>query len=105
MVSYTCEHYSYVLFIYIYYYNQIYCSNIARVLKYHLIIYVINFLGKHIINEQFLLNRLAQSAIDIYISSCIMSRCSQSLTANLVSARHEEIMTKVGSRSKKRAFF
>ena len=52
-------------------------------------------LGKHIINEQFLLNRLAQSAIDIYISSCMMSRCSQSLTANLASARHEEIMTKV----------
>lgn len=51
--------------------------------------------GKHIINEQFLLNRLAQPAIDIYISSCMMSRCSQSLTANLASARHEEIMTKV----------
>merc|ERR1719195_2167623 len=51
--------------------------------------------GKHIINEQFLLNRLAQSAIDIYISSCMMSRCSKSLTENLGSARHEEIMTKV----------
>merc|ERR1711981_1173386 len=51
--------------------------------------------GKHIINEQFLLNRLAQPAIDIYISSCMMSRCSQSLTENLGSARHEEIMTKV----------
>merc|ERR1712198_230810 len=51
--------------------------------------------GKHIINEQFLLNRLAQSAIDIYISSCVMSRCSKSLTENLSSARHEELMTKV----------
>merc|ERR1711983_520090 len=51
--------------------------------------------GKHIINEQFLLNRLDQSAIDIYISSCVMSRCSKSLTENLSSARHEEIMTKV----------
>merc|ERR1719238_2271061 len=51
--------------------------------------------GKHIINEQFLLNRLAQSAIDIYISSCVLSRCSKSLTENLGSARHEEIMTKV----------
>merc|ERR1712038_1387877 len=51
--------------------------------------------GKHIINEQFLLNRLAQSAIDIYISSCVMSRCSKSLNENLSSARHEEIMTKV----------
>merc|ERR1711997_208855 len=51
--------------------------------------------GKHIINEQFLLNRLAQPAIDIYISSCMMSRCSKSLSANLASARHEELMTKV----------
>merc|ERR1712223_1274598 len=41
--------------------------------------------GKHIINEQFLLNRLAQSAIDIYISSCVISRCSKSLTDNLKS--------------------
>merc|ERR1712142_935174 len=51
--------------------------------------------GKHIINEQFLLNRLAQSAIDIYISTCMVSRCSQSLIANIPSARHEELMTKV----------
>jgi len=51
--------------------------------------------GKHIINEQFLLNRLAQSAIDIYISTCMVSRCSQSLMANIPSARHEELMTKV----------
>ena len=51
--------------------------------------------GKHIINEQFLLNRLAQSAIDIYVSTCMVSRCSQSLHNNLSSARHEELMTKV----------
>merc|ERR1711962_1291539 len=51
--------------------------------------------GKHIINEQFLLNRLAQSAIDIYVSTCMVSRCSQSLANNLSSARHEELMTKV----------
>jgi len=51
--------------------------------------------GKHIINEQFLLNRLAQSAIDIYISTCMISRCTQSLNNNLTSARHEELMTKV----------
>merc|ERR1711923_51380 len=41
--------------------------------------------GKHIINEQFLLNRLAQSAIDIYISTCMISRCTQSLNNNLTS--------------------
>merc|ERR1719385_413944 len=51
--------------------------------------------GKNIINEQFLLNRLAQSAIDIYISTCMISRCTQSLNNNLTSARHEELMTKV----------
>merc|ERR1719414_2087034 len=51
--------------------------------------------GKHIINEQFLLNRLAQSAIDIYVSTCMVSRCSQSLITNIPSARHEELMTKV----------
>merc|ERR1712136_734823 len=51
--------------------------------------------GKHIINEQFLLNRLAQSAIDIYISTCMISRCTQSFNNNLTSARHEDLMTKV----------
>jgi len=51
--------------------------------------------GKHIINEQFLLNRLAQSAIDIYVSTCMVSRCSMSLNQNLSSGRHEELMTKV----------
>merc|ERR1712131_308883 len=51
--------------------------------------------GKDIINEQFILNRLANAAIDIYISTCMVSRCSQSLANNLSSARHEELMTKV----------
>ena len=53
------------------------------------------FAGKNIIHEQFLLNRLAQSAIDIYAVNCMLSRCTQSLNAGLASARHEELLVKV----------
>merc|ERR1712181_206586 len=35
--------------------------------------------GKNIIHEQFLLNRLADATIDIYVTSCVLSRCSKSL--------------------------
>ena len=56
----------------------------------------INFiLGKHIINEQFLLNRLASAAFDIYATNCMLSRCSLSLNQGLPSAMQEELMTKV----------
>jgi len=51
--------------------------------------------GKNIINEQFLLNRLANATIDIYANSCVLSRCTQSLNQGLESAQHEEMMTKV----------
>merc|ERR1712142_1351275 len=51
--------------------------------------------GKNIINEQFLLSRLANATIDIYASTCMLSRCTQSLTEGLESAQHEEMMTKV----------
>merc|ERR1719447_744093 len=37
--------------------------------------------NKNIINEQFLLNRLASAAIDIYVTTCMLSRCTQSLGA------------------------
>merc|ERR1719394_1229344 len=50
--------------------------------------------GKNIINEQFLLNRLAAAAIDIYVTSCMLSRCTQSLNDGIPSAMHEELMTK-----------
>jgi len=53
--------------------------------------------GKHIINEQFLLNRLAQPAIDIYVTSCMLSRCTLSLNQGLPSAMQEELMTKAFS--------
>jgi len=51
--------------------------------------------GKNIINEQFLLYRLANATIDIYASTCMLSRCSKSLSENLESAHQEELMTKV----------
>lgn len=51
--------------------------------------------GKNIIGEQFLLNRLAAAAIDIYAMTCVLSRCTKSLNSGLQSAHHEELMTKV----------
>merc|ERR1719175_194601 len=51
--------------------------------------------GKNIIHEQFLLNRLANATIDIYVSSCVLSRCSKSLSEGIESAHHEEMMAKV----------
>jgi len=51
--------------------------------------------GKNIINEQFLLNRLANATIDIYASSCVLARCTKSLNEGIESAHHEEMMTKV----------
>merc|ERR1719192_2568457 len=50
--------------------------------------------NKNIINEQFLLNRLASAAIDIYATTCMLSRCTQSLNEGLPSAMHEELLTK-----------
>merc|ERR1712192_379891 len=51
--------------------------------------------GKNIIHEQFLLNRLANATIDIYVTSCVLSRCSKSLAEGAESAHHEQMMTKV----------
>ena len=52
-------------------------------------------LGKHIIHEQFLLKRIADSSIDIYGMVCALSRCSKSLNEGLPSAMQEELITKV----------
>lgn len=51
--------------------------------------------GKNIINEQFLLQRLANATIDIYACTCVLSRCTKSLNEGAHSAHHEELMTKV----------
>jgi len=51
--------------------------------------------GKDVINEQFLLTRVADAVIDIYVMACVISRCTQSLNQEVYSASHEEDMTKV----------
>lgn len=48
--------------------------------------------GKSIVNEQFILNRLANSAIDIYTSAVVLSRASNSLEKGLSTANHEKLM-------------
>ncbi|XP_058061819.1 very long-chain specific acyl-CoA dehydrogenase, mitochondrial-like isoform X1 [Anopheles bellator] len=48
--------------------------------------------GKGIVDQQFLLVRLADSAIDIYAMSCVLSRATKALKENLPSAEHEVLM-------------
>jgi len=45
--------------------------------------------NKDIIHEQFLLNRLANSAIDIFIMMAVLSRASRAVNKNLPMAQHE----------------
>ncbi|XP_015784565.1 very long-chain specific acyl-CoA dehydrogenase, mitochondrial-like [Tetranychus urticae] len=51
--------------------------------------------NKKIIHEQFLLNRLANSAIDIYSMIVTLSRATRSVQKNFPSAQHEVNMVKV----------
>jgi very long chain acyl-CoA dehydrogenase len=48
--------------------------------------------GKGVADEQFMLNRLANAAIDIYAMTVVLSRASRSLERNLVSAKHETLL-------------
>ncbi|KAJ8926911.1 hypothetical protein NQ314_020763 [Rhamnusium bicolor] len=48
--------------------------------------------GKSIVNEQFILNRLANATFDIYSSTVALSRASQSLKGNSSSASHERLL-------------
>lgn len=48
--------------------------------------------GKSIVNEQFILNRLANSTFDIYSSMVVLSRATRSLKENLSTAQHEKLM-------------
>ncbi|CAC5415172.1 ACADVL [Mytilus coruscus] len=50
---------------------------------------------KNIINEQFILNRVSDSAIDIYAMVCVLSRASRSLSNGLESAKHESTICQV----------
>uniref|UniRef100_A0A646QHH3 Very long-chain specific acyl-CoA dehydrogenase, mitochondrial n=1 Tax=Hemiscolopendra marginata TaxID=943146 RepID=A0A646QHH3_9MYRI len=51
--------------------------------------------GKNIIDQQFLLKRLADAAIDIYAMVAVLSRATRSLNKNQISAAHEELLVKV----------
>lgn len=51
--------------------------------------------GKSVVDEQFLLNRLANAAIEIYAMTVVLSRASRSLEHNLVSAKHEMMLCQV----------
>ncbi|XP_049288128.1 very long-chain specific acyl-CoA dehydrogenase, mitochondrial-like isoform X1 [Anopheles funestus] len=50
--------------------------------------------GKGIVDQQFLLIRLADSAIDIYAMSCVLSRATKAIRENHPSAEHEVLMAK-----------
>ena len=50
---------------------------------------------KNIIHQQFLLNRVSEAAIDLYVVVCVLSRCSDTISQGLESAQHEERMTRV----------
>lgn len=51
--------------------------------------------GKGIIEEQFILNRLAEAVIDTYAMASVLSRASKTVENNLSSVEHEVLMTKV----------
>lgn len=51
--------------------------------------------GKNIRDEQFLLKRLADAAIDIYGMAAVLSRASRSLNNKAQSAQHEAMITTV----------
>lgn len=48
---------------------------------------------KNIIHEQFILQRLANAAIDIYGMAAVLSRASRSLSLNFPGAKHEALLT------------
>lgn len=51
--------------------------------------------GKGIIDEQFLLNRLAQAAIDTYTMTVVLSRATRALNLDLPTANYEALLTQV----------
>lgn len=51
--------------------------------------------GKGIIDEQFILNRIANATIDTYTTAVVLSRASRSLKLNLPSAEHELLLAQL----------
>lgn len=48
--------------------------------------------GKGIVEEQYLLNRLADAAIDIYAMAAVLSRAARAVNKSLPSTDHELLM-------------
>lgn len=48
--------------------------------------------GKNIVDEQFMLNRLADCTIDIYTMVAVLSRATRSINTKINSADHERLM-------------
>lgn len=53
--------------------------------------------GKSVVNEQFILNRLANSSIDIYATAVVLSRASIALKEETSTALHERQMAEAFS--------
>lgn len=51
--------------------------------------------GRGVVEQQFLLNRLASAAIDIYAMVVVLSRATRSLQSSYSSAQHESLIAKV----------
>ncbi|XP_026681245.1 very long-chain specific acyl-CoA dehydrogenase, mitochondrial [Diaphorina citri] len=51
--------------------------------------------GKGVVEEQFLLNRLAAAAFDTYTMAVVLSRATRSLNKNLPSASHEQLLAEL----------
>lgn len=51
--------------------------------------------GRGIVDEQFILNRLAQAAMDTYTMAAVLSRASFSATQKIPTAEHEILMAQV----------
>lgn len=51
--------------------------------------------GKNVVEEQFLLNRLAAAAFDTYTMAVVLSRATRSLNSGLSSASHEQLLAQV----------
>jgi hypothetical protein len=51
--------------------------------------------GRGVVDEQFVLNKLASAAIDTYTMVVVLSRATMALQSGLPSAHVQELMTKV----------
>ncbi|XP_026274672.1 very long-chain specific acyl-CoA dehydrogenase, mitochondrial [Frankliniella occidentalis] len=51
--------------------------------------------NRKIVEEQFVLNRIANASIDLYTMVVVLSRCTQSLNNKSPSAQHEKLMTEL----------